>query len=182
MPRLSIVEPEEYTADQARVAATIKAGPRGHAGGLMGLWLHHPALAERMQAVGEYLRFGGRLPGHLTELIILMVAREWRCIHEWSVHAPLAVQKGLDPTIVEAVRCGGKPAFSDPDGALVHAYVAALLRDRRVPTEVFERYRARFGSAGVIETAGLIGHYIVGAATLNAVEYVSSPDVSVSFD
>lgn len=182
MPRLTIVDRAAYDLRQAEVAAEMAAGPRGHAGGLMGLWLHNPELAGRMQRVGEYLRFQGTLPGAVTELAILLVARDWRCIHEWVSHVPLAEAKGLSPAMIEAVRQGARPDFAGaPEAELAWRYVTALLRDRRVDAATFAAFRDRFGPAGVIEMAGLIGHYVIGAATLNAAEYTASPDVKDPF-
>jgi len=37
--------------------------------------LMHPALAEKVGDLGEYLRFGGTLPGDIREMAILITAR-----------------------------------------------------------------------------------------------------------
>ena len=37
--------------------------------------MHHPALAERVADLGEYLRFDATLPGDIRELAILITAR-----------------------------------------------------------------------------------------------------------
>jgi 4-carboxymuconolactone decarboxylase len=168
-------------ARQRAVADAMAQGPRGHAGGLMGLWLHNPDLADRMQRVGEFLRFGGTLPGSLTEMAILLIAREWRCYHEWLVHAPLAEKKGLAPSVIETIRAGARPEFADPAEAAVHDYVLAMLREHRVPEATFAAVRELFGLAGIIELAGLIGHYVIGAATLNACEFDLPPGVAAPF-
>jgi hypothetical protein len=37
--------------------------------------MHHRALAEKVGDLGEFLRFGGTLPGDVRELAILITAR-----------------------------------------------------------------------------------------------------------
>ncbi len=181
MARMKGITEENMNADQKKVAAAMKAGPRGHAAGLMGLWLHNPELAARTQKVGEFLRFMGTLPGPLTELTILMVAREWRCYHEWLVHAPIAEKKGLSSEIIAAVRDRRQPVKMSGDERAVHAYVGQMLTEHRVTDEAFEEIRSRFGAAGIIELAGIIGHYIIGACTLNAVEFDLPDGVEAPF-
>ena len=117
MARFDGVAPEAMNTQQREVAEAMINGPRGHAGGLMGLWLHHPEFAARVQRVGEYLRFGGIWPGNVRELVILLVARDWQCDHEWGVHVPMAEKHGLRPEIIDAIREGEAPDFADPAGA-----------------------------------------------------------------
>ena len=181
MARLQGVRPDEMDNRQKEVAQTMTQGPRGHATGLMGLWLHNPALADRMQRVGEYLRFQGTLPGKLTELVILVIAREWRCYHEWLVHAPLAERKGLSVGIIDAIREQRTPAFTSPVEENVYTYVREMLLEHRVADSTFAAVQDAFGRAGIIELAGLIGHYVIGAATLNAAEYDLPPGVEAPF-
>ena len=37
--------------------------------------IHHPPVAERVGDLGEYLRFGGTLPGDIREMAIIITAR-----------------------------------------------------------------------------------------------------------
>ena len=181
MARLQGVRPGEMDDRQKEVAHAMTQGPRGHATGLMGLWLHNPDLADRMQRVGEYLRFHGTLPGKLTEMVILVIAREWRCYHEWLIHAPLAERKGLSVEIIDAIREQRIPAFTSPDEENVYAYVRQMLLEHRVADATFAAVRDAFGPAAIIELAGLMGHYLIGAATLNAVDYDLPPGAAAPF-
>ncbi len=52
---------------------TAKRGPMR--GGPYASLMHDPALAEKVGDLGEYLRFGGTLPGDIRELAILVTAR-----------------------------------------------------------------------------------------------------------
>ena len=59
----------------------------------------HPQsrLAPKLSALSEYLRWNTSLPPRLSELAILITAREWTAQYEWFAHYPLALKGGLDP-------------------------------------------------------------------------------------
>jgi 4-carboxymuconolactone decarboxylase len=181
MSRFSGPPLSEMTDRQREVASEMSSGPRGHATGLMGLWLHSPELASRMQKIGEFLRFKGSLPGGLREMGILLIAREWRCYHEWIIHEPIALSNGLSPEIIASIRDLRRPRFTDEATESIYNYVCEMLRDHRVSKQTFEQVLREFGQHGVIELAALIGHYIIGAATLNAVEFDLPPGVKAPF-
>jgi 4-carboxymuconolactone decarboxylase len=181
MSRFTGPLPSEMTDRQREVASEMSSGPRGHATGLMGLWLHSPDLASRMQKVGEFLRFKASLSGGLREMAILLIAREWRCNHEWIIHEPIALSNGLSPEIIAAIRDLRRPQFADEATEAIYTYVCEMLRDHRVSNETFEKVLRQIGQHGVIELAALIGHYIIGAATLNAVEFDLPPGVKAPF-
>ena len=68
---------EAMTPDQRTVANAIRTGPRGGLRGPFQAWLRSPELAQRLQAVGEYVRFSSSIPARLNELAILITARAW---------------------------------------------------------------------------------------------------------
>ncbi len=57
--------------------------------------MHHPALAERVGDLGEYLRFDSRVPGDVRELAILITARSVSQAYEWVAHAPIGRKAGV---------------------------------------------------------------------------------------
>jgi 4-carboxymuconolactone decarboxylase len=181
MSRFSEPRVSEMNERQREVAAEIASGPRGHATGLMGLWLHSPELASRMQKVGEFLRFRGSLPERDREMCILLIAREWRCYHEWIIHEPIARSNGLAPEIINAIRDLRRPKFPESQGEAIYDYVYQMLREHSVSQRAFDKVRGEFGPHGVIELAALIGHYIIGAATLNAAEFDLPAGVEAPF-
>ena|SRR5688572_28571680 len=63
--------------------------------GPSGIWLHSPDLGERVRAVNQYLRFETALDRRLTELAILVTARELDNQFEWTAHEPAALGEGL---------------------------------------------------------------------------------------
>ena len=63
--RFPPLAPAAMTPDQRRVADGIVSGPRGGLRGPFQAWLRSPELAERLQKVGEYLRFNSSVPRRL---------------------------------------------------------------------------------------------------------------------
>lgn len=167
MERFPVLQPEQMTAAQADVATRIASGPRGGVRGPFVALLHNPALAERVQALGEYLRFQTRFPPPLLELAILVTARHWNCQYEWFAHEKLARKAGLDPAIIEAIAARRLPAAMQPDEALVHAFCTEVDL-RGAPEEAtFDAAQQRFGLDGVLDLLALCGYYSLLAMILN---------------
>jgi 4-carboxymuconolactone decarboxylase len=85
---------DQMTEAQKRVYDGIAAGPRGAVRGPFATLLRSPELAERVQKVGEYLRFNSSLPPRLNELAILINARSWESKYEWYAHRILSLKAG----------------------------------------------------------------------------------------
>src|ERR1700704_6333488 len=108
--RFPILKPEQMTPAQRKVADAILAGPRKGLGGPFNTWLRSPELADKLQQVGEHLRFHSSVPPRLNEFAILLTARAWDADYEWSAHYPLALKAGLNPAVAAAVADGKRPA------------------------------------------------------------------------
>ena len=166
--RFPKLTPESMTPAQREVAAEIAAGPRGEVRGPFIALLHNPALARRIQQLGEQLRFGSKLPAHLLELAVLVTARRWSCQHEWYMHEKLARKANLDGGIIEALAAGHRPEAMPPDEALVYAFCLQAHGNGRVDDATFAAARLRFGLDGVLELLALNGYYSMMAMVLNS--------------
>jgi len=89
--RLPPLSPDALTDAQRLAADAIVNGPRGALYGPFVPLLRSPELMECAQRMGEYLRYRSALGHRLSELVILLVAREWDQQVEWAIHAPIAV-------------------------------------------------------------------------------------------
>ena len=78
------------------------SGPRGALIGPFRPLLHSPELMDRIQQVGEHIRWGCDLPDEIREMAILMVARRWDQEFEWRYHLPIALNCGLTEADAEA--------------------------------------------------------------------------------
>src|SRR5262245_3823029 len=115
-----------------RIAAT-----RGGLRGPYGVLLNHPALCERVGALGEQLRFHSILSGADRELAILAAGREAESPYEWAAHEPIALREGTRPEAIAIVREGASTHGLHRREALIVDTVRALYRAHRLtPAEL----------------------------------------------
>jgi 4-carboxymuconolactone decarboxylase len=170
MPRLPDIDVANLDEHQKRVHDAIAKGPRGKVEGPLRVWLNSPALAERAQALGAFCRFGSSLPPRLSELAILVTGAYWRAGFEWFAHAPIALEAGLDPSTVEAIRTGAHPALTKADERAVYAFSRELLKERRVSQATYELAERVLGRTSLVDLVGILGYYGLISMTINAFE------------
>ena len=158
------------TEAQQRVYRAIAGGPRGGVRGPFNALLRSPELADRVQKVGEYLRFESSLPPRLNELAILINARFWGSKYEWYAHRPLAEKGGLAPAIADDVARNTRPSRMEPDEAVVYDFCTALHTTHEVDDALFARAVATVGERGVIDLIGVSGYYTLVSMVLNVAE------------
>lgn len=169
MPRIPLPSSrDELDAAQKEVWDKVVSGPRGKVVGPLRAAIHNAELARNWSALGESLRFGTSLGKRLSELAIVVTGRRWSAQVEWYVHARVAAENGVEPEVIDAIREGRPPRFTQPDDALVYEYARLLLQEGDVPDDLHARTTARFGVAGVVELTALVGYYSMVAMTLNA--------------
>src|SRR3984957_14386111 len=72
-------------------------------------YVRNPDLATHLSALSDYLRWNTSLPPRLSELAILITARQWTAQYEWFRHYPLALKGGLDQKVAADVAAGKRP-------------------------------------------------------------------------
>jgi 4-carboxymuconolactone decarboxylase len=166
-PRFPRLTEETMTPQQREVAAEIAAGRRGEVRGPFIALLHNPELARRLQKLGEYLRWEGKLPSYLKELAVLVTARRWTCQHEWLMHSKLALEAGLAASVIDDIRQGRPPAGMSEDETAVYNFCCEAHATGRVGDEAFLAIKDRFGLDGALELLALNGYYTLMAMVLN---------------
>ena len=174
-PRFPPLSPDEMTPAQRSVAEAIQSGPRGGLRGPFQAWLRSPEVADRLQKLGEYLRFSSSAPRRLNELAILITARAWDAQFEWYAHHRLALEAGLDPAVAAAIAEGRRPDAMLADEAVVYDFCTELRATRRVSDATLAAAMALLGEAGVIDLIAVSGYYDIVSMTLNVAE-VRLPD------
>jgi 4-carboxymuconolactone decarboxylase len=168
--RFPELRPDQMTDAQRRVYESIAGGPRGGVRGPFNALLRSPELADRVQKVGEYLRFKTSLPARLNELAILINARFWGSKYEWYAHRPLAAQGGRAEDIADDLARNKRPARMQPDEALVYEFCTALHREHAVDDALFRRAVTTLGEAGVMDLIGVSGYYTLVSMVLNVAD------------
>jgi 4-carboxymuconolactone decarboxylase len=169
-PRFPPLSPEQMTPAQHVAAEAIRSGPRGGLRGPFQAWLRSPDLADRLQKVGEFVRFSSSVPARLNELAILITARAWDAQFEWWAHHRLALEAGLDPAVAADIAEGRRPGSMQADEAAVYDFCTELRTTRRVGDATLERALDLLGEQGVVELIGVSGYYDVVSMTLNVAE------------
>src|SRR5579863_10098261 len=136
MPEMTL---EQMTPAQRTIAESIMSGPRKRMSGPFNTWLRSPELADRLQKVGEYVRFNTSLDKRINEMAILMTAQAWGSTYEWYAHAPLALKAGLDPAIVTALGAGRKPDNMKDDESVAWEFTTQLRREHGVDDAAYAR-------------------------------------------
>src|SRR6266545_1903517 len=153
--------------DAQKVHDRISA-KRGRVGGPYAPLMHHPPLAERMADLGEYLRFGGTLPGDIRELAILVTARSVKQAYEWFAHAKIGKKEGLPDDVIERVRTRGDLSTLPARYAGPVRLVQYVLAYESIPQALHEQVQRELGINGVMELVVLAGQYRLIAGVLFA--------------
>ena len=132
---------EKLSPAQRSVADAIMTGPRKTLNGPFNAWLRSPELADRLQKVGEYIRFNSSLDKRVNEMAIIMTAQAWGSQYEWHAHAPLALKAGLDPAIITAIGAGRKPRSCGATTASTRPVIAIVARRHAAQRLAVERHR-----------------------------------------
>lgn len=182
MQRIQDILPNQLDGEQKRVYDAILSGPRGVVQGPLRVWLHSPQLAHRAQALGAFCRYETALAQRLSELAILVTGAFWKAGFEWHVHAPIEVEAGLDPAVVEAIRNGEPPNFSRADEAAVYTFARELLMTRRVSKETYAQAEHVLGPRGLVDLVGILGYYGLISMTIVAFELAVPPGAVDPFE
>lgn len=169
--RLPIIPPAAYTPEQAQAAADFEAARKGPVFGPFEPLMHSPQVMTLSRSMGDYLRYKSAIGNTLSELVILIVAREWTQDFEWWYHYPLALKAGISKDVADAIAEGRRPAGMSPDEDMIYNYTTELTKNKQVSDATFERVKARFGTKGVVDLTGIAGYYTLLAMQLNAARY-----------
>ncbi len=165
--RLGPIAPEDWTPAQRAAAQAIIDGPRGALYGPFVPLLRSPELMEYAQRMGEYLRYRSAIGVRLSELAILVTARQWNQEVEWAIHAPIAAQVGIPASVIEAIAQGCRPEDMLVDEAVVHDFCVELHVGKAVSDRMYAEALALFGEQGVVDLVGLNGYYAFLAMVMN---------------
>lgn len=145
-------------------ALSMKRRARGeHFGGPYLALLSHPALAQRIEDLGFFLKFEGVLPRPAYQFIVLFVARSTGADFEWHDHVEHARAAGLPEAVIEAIAARQTEGLPHPF-ALLRAILDETFAWRLVPDELQARAVAEWGAQGLVEIVVLSGFYQMFAA------------------
>jgi 4-carboxymuconolactone decarboxylase len=168
--RLGPLPDEQMSTAQRAAAQAIIDGPRGALYGPFVPLLRSPELMENAQRMGEYLRYRSAIGTRLSELAILVTARQWNQKVEWAIHAPIAEQSGIRADVIAAIAARRKPLRMLEDEAAVYEFCIELHQLKRVTDQTYAAALALFGEHGVVDLMGINGYYTFLAMVMNTAQ------------
>lgn len=169
--RLPTIAPSAYDKEQVKAAEDFVAARKTPVFGPFEPLMHSPQMMTQARAMGDYLRYGSSIGTTLSELVILVTAREWTQDYEWYVHYPIALKVGIKKEIADAIADGRRPGGMSDDEDMVYQFSIELHKNKRVSDVTFSRIEKRFGKKGAVDLTGINGYYAMLAMELNAAQY-----------
>ena len=178
--RFAPLKADELSPAQKAWADVIAVPPRNAKFGAppYRAYIRNPELAPKLSALSDYLRWNTTLPPRLSELAILITARQWTAQYEWYAHYTLAQKAGLDVKIIDDIAAGRRPENMRDDEAALYDLATALYRDKKVTDPVYKAAVVKFGERGVMDIIGIIGYYDLVSMTLITMQ-AGAPNDSV---
>jgi len=158
----------QMSASQQVAAQAVIDGPRGALYGPFVPLIRSPELMSAAQRMGEYLRYRSAIGTRLTELAILVTARQWSQQVEWAIHAPIAREYGIADETIAAIAERRRPRGLLADEELVIEFCLQLHQQQRVDDVTYAAALAAFGEHGMVDLMGINGYYTLLAMVMNA--------------
>jgi 4-carboxymuconolactone decarboxylase len=165
---------ETMNPEQLAMAESVMTGKRASMQGPYNVLMRSPALGNLAQQFGEHTRFNSSLPLALNELVILLVARFWTSQFVWWAHKRIALDAGLDASVVDAIAGGYTPhslATLPGEVAAVYGFAHELLQKKQVSDSVYAALARHYGERGVVDVMGTISYYSLVSMCLNVDQY-----------
>jgi 4-carboxymuconolactone decarboxylase len=166
--RLPPIPAERWTEEQRESAEEVIRGPRGALISPFVPLLRSPELMKHAQRMGEYLRYRSAIGLRLSELAILLTARNWSQQVEWAIHAPIAEREGVSIATIEAIAEGRRPTEMKADEAIVYDLCTEINVNRNVSDTTWRSAVDLFGERGTVDLLGIAGYYSFLAMVMNA--------------
>ena len=165
MPAMDVAAMDEQ---HRKAAEEMTNGPRGGVKGPFVALLRSPELMDRLQRVGEYLRFQSSLNARISEFAMLIVSREWTQQFEWRTHVPLARKAGLSQSAIDCLADARRPVGLAADEQAAYDLLDELQRTKGVSQVTYQAAVNVFGERGVIDLLGVAGYFTAISMLMNA--------------
>ena len=177
------LNPDQLSAEQKAYVEALQKPPRSNTTALKNppfkVYLRSPELASKLEAVSDYVRWGTGLQPRLTELAIMITARQWSSQWIWRGHYRAAVRGGLDPSVGADIAAGKRPEKMKEDETILYNYAMEMYRDKSVSDATYAAAVKQFGEKGLIDLVATMGYYDTVAMTLITAKAVAPKEDDV---
>ena len=174
---------DQLTPAQKAYVDNLQKPPRNNTTALKNppfkVYMRSPELATKLEAMSDYVRWGTGQPPRLTELAIMITARQWSSQWIWRGHYRAAVKDGLDPSVGADIAAGKRPTKMKKDETILYNYATEMYRDKAVSDATFAAAVKAFGEKGLIDLVATMGYYDTVAMTLITAKAVAPKEEDV---
>jgi 4-carboxymuconolactone decarboxylase len=135
------------------------------------LRLYSPRLAKPMSDAHSYLKFETGLGDRLTEIAVLVTARELDNQFEWTqweIHARMAGAGYVEPAIIDTIKYNKPVTGLGEKETDIIKFGRELFGKKRVSPETFAQTLRLFGPRGTVDLTNLMALYSATALELTA--------------
>jgi 4-carboxymuconolactone decarboxylase len=171
--RLPVVKRDQMDEEGKKVYDHIAGGAGKIASptGPASVGLYSPGAAEPLRSLNEYLRRKGNLLGNpITELAILVAAREGDSQYIWSAHEPAALKAGVAQPVIDAIKYRKDVSAAGEKETVVVRLGRQIIREHKLDSATFAKAVDLFGKQGTVELVILMGDYTLNAMLLDALD------------
>jgi 4-carboxymuconolactone decarboxylase len=181
--RYPALNSSQLSPEQKAYIENLQKPPRSNTTALQNppykVYMRSPELASKLEAVSDYVRWGTGQPPRLTELAIMITARQWSSQWIWRAHYRLAVRGGLDPSVGADIATDKRPEKMKEDETVLYNYAMEMYRDRAVSDATYATAVKQFGEKGLIDLVATMGYYDTVAMTLITAKAVATKEDDV---
>ena len=150
MARVRSIPSSELPDDLAAVYEEF-AGAYGPFRNQVAVFAHVPAALRHLMSLLMELRAARTLPKRYLEIAIVVVSKLNECHYCVAHHKPFLTVEGLSPDAVDRLLDPDNPELDDTDRLVVEYARAAWEAPQRIPDRLFDRLRAQFSEAQIVE-------------------------------
>jgi len=166
MARLKPIKPEDMTPAQSRAYKEIEA-KGGRLGGPYSALIRIPEFMVLHQAMGDNLR-NSSLGERLRKIIVLTTVKHWGAKYAWAVNVRSAEKDGMEKSLIDAIKDGREPGFTDARERTVYKVARELLESRNLSDASYREAVGLLGETGLADAVATTGFYSLVSMTLIA--------------
>ncbi len=174
MTRITILKREGMTDEQGRVFDAVKAagGPQG---GPHWAYIRLPQLEAATQELGAAIR-DTTISKREMQVVVMTVIRHWGAGYPWAVQSRVALQLGMDQSVLDALDARKTPPLTSPREVAAHQVAHELLGDKKLSNRAYEAALKVFSLEELVSLVAMVGNFSMVCCTANAFDVTPPAD------
>jgi 4-carboxymuconolactone decarboxylase len=166
---------QQLTGDDLNLFLAMKK-KRGDLKGFYRTIFNSPALAEKVGALGTFLRFEGALNQTAKKFVILANAKNLNVPFVWQQHYDSAIELGVPKPVLESVRLNSAADLKVlGEYQLLYDVTIFASKGQNIPNDLQSQFLESYSVEELVELVTICGFYKM-VATINASFDVELPN------